>query len=371
MRSPPPVAYVENLDQYLLQEGETEDEYKRIFELRHSIVLVPFASEADKEKAKREKEIRAIRRSQSRSVEPEESRSTSSSSTGQRQFPTPTSMPREKPAGRWSARQMTLTRSSSSRTPTPLEKSSRHNSAASSMDDTLATDHDGDYDEASHAQLMPSDPLSSYLHKTRAKIEDANVSIRRRSDASTELDDWETFHDALDHPEDTTHHSSARESTPSTDGLQDPSSSNSSTVCSGTKRQHWELSPSSRLMQPREPSTPSKRFAHASAVPAAPRSIVAASLMKPRSFTPRLSFPALPAIPRTLQRRNSILSDASFASTCSSSSALWSKSSWKDLEGLYIQMNGSRMEEAELVDIAKRFLHEQESRTGEKPPWTR
>lgn len=92
------------IDQYLLQEGETEDEYKRIFELRHSIVLVPFASEADKEKAKREKEIRAIRRSQSRSVKPEESRSTSSLSTGQRQFPTPTSMPREKPAGRWSAR---------------------------------------------------------------------------------------------------------------------------------------------------------------------------------------------------------------------------------------------------------------------------
>ncbi|KAF9575329.1 hypothetical protein EC968_003380 [Mortierella alpina] len=109
MHSPPPVAQVENLDQYLLQEGETEDEYQRIYDLRYSIVLVPFASEADKEKAKQEKEMRALRRSQSRSVEPEESQPTSSSRTGQRPLPTPTSMPREKPAGRWSAREKVQT----------------------------------------------------------------------------------------------------------------------------------------------------------------------------------------------------------------------------------------------------------------------
>ncbi|KAF9954736.1 hypothetical protein BGZ70_010478 [Mortierella alpina] len=373
MRSPPPVAQVENLDQYLLQEGETEDEYKRIYELRYSIVLVPFASEADKEKAKQEKEIRA-RRSQSRSVEPEESQPTSSSSTGQRLFPTPTSMPREKPAGRWSARQMTLTGGSSSRTPTPLERTSRHNSAVSSLEHTFATDHDDedDHDEASHTQLMPSDPLSNYLPKTRVKNEDAGVSKRRRSDASTELDDWESFHDALDHPEDITHDRGVLESSPSTaSGLQGPSSSTSSSASSGTKRQHWELSPFNRLMQPREPNTPSKRFAPAPKAPVAPRPIITTSLMKPRSFTPRLSFPALPAIPLTLQRRNSILSDASFATTCSSSSTLWTKSNWKDPEGLYKQMNGTLMDEAGLAEIARRFLDEQESRTGERPPWTR
>ncbi|CAO3573447.1 unnamed protein product [Mortierella alpina] len=375
MRSPPPVAHVENLDQYLLQEGETEDEYKRIYDLRYSIVLVPFASEADKEKAKQEKETRAMRRSQSRSVEPEESQPTLSLSTGQRPFPTPTSMPREKPAGRWSARQMTLAGGSSSRTPTPLERTSRHNSAASSLEGAHATNHDhdaeDDHDEASHSQLMPSDPLSNYLPKTRVKNEDADVFKRRRSDASTELDDWESFHDALDHPEDNLHDRGALESSPSTSGLQDPSSSASSPASSGTKRQHWELSPSNRLMQPREPSTPSKRFAPAPKAPVAPRPIVTTSLMKPRSFTPRLSLPALPALPLTLQRRSSILSDASFATTCSSSSTLWTKSNWKDLEGLYIQMNGTRMDEAGLAEIAKRFLDEHESRTGTRPPWTR
>ncbi|KAF9948563.1 hypothetical protein BGZ72_009561 [Mortierella alpina] len=372
MHSPPPVAEVENLDQYLLQEGETEDEYKRIFDLRYSIVLVPFASEADREKAKQEKEIRASRRSQSRSVEPEESRPTSNSRTGHRQFPTPTSMPREKPAGRWSARQMTLTGGPSSRTPTPLEKSSRHDSAVSSLDDSAVTDHDDedDYNDASNTQLMPSDPLSSYLHKAQAKIEAEKVSVRRRSDASTELDDWESFHDALDHPEDNTHQCKTVESTPLINGLQDPSSSSSSSGSSGTKRHHWELSPSNRLMQPREPSTPSKRFALGSSVATAPRSIVTAGLMKPRSFTPRLSFPGLPANPFTLQRRSSILSEASVTSTCSSSSALWSKSNWKDLEVLYTQMNGNSMDEAGLVDIATRFLDEHESRTGERPSWT-
>ncbi|KAG0197344.1 hypothetical protein BGX28_009164 [Mortierella sp. GBA30] len=203
------------------------------------------------------------------------------------------------------------------------------------------------------------------------------------SEDNTQLSDWETFHDALDYPEQSSADDMKQGFTLQTRESKDPTgggtsaSTGSGSISSGTKRQHWEISASGRLLQQREPSSPSKRIALTSSSSSSSSSsttttkdIVFTGLLKPRSFTPRPSLSATCSAPIVLGRSSSVTPDSLVPAT-SRPGTLWSRQNWSHLETLFHEMNGNALEENDLSKIAVRFLEEQRTRTGQMPPWTR
>ncbi|KAG0021081.1 hypothetical protein BGZ80_003065 [Entomortierella chlamydospora] len=355
----PPRDIVSNpeVEEYLRKEGMTEDEWKRVYDLRYCTILVPFEDVSDEEDAELDHENDEKDSSNS----PEEPLhnhgiSTPPKSQGQRQLPTPKSIQRhqDSPHAVLPKRELhTPTRNIGLRT--PIEKKSTDapkQPRAQIHNAKIRNNQEDDLAEEDTDALTINDPLASYLPAARTNAPKLNNVLGHSSDLTMDVgedDDMEYFHDALD-----SHYDS--------DQAEDNGSSRA-----GLKRRHWELEQTHRLLQPTQP-TAMKRVALSTSF-LNTTSTETLGLLRPRSFSPS---------PSSIisQRRGSMTSDTSSVSHLSfnqnfSQRKLWTTQDWKTLEATYNQMNGNAMKEADLTQVADRFLEEQEAQTGEKSFWSR
>ncbi|KAF9361846.1 hypothetical protein BGX26_011070 [Mortierella sp. AD094] len=354
----PPRDIVSNpeVEEYLRKEGMTEDEWKRVYDLRYCTILVPFEDDSDEEDAELDHE-RKERDSSSTFEEPlrDHGISTPPKSQGQRQLATPKSIQRHQDSPRAVLpKQEPHTPTRNIGLQTPIEKKSINapkQPRAQIQNANIRNNQKDDLEEDTNA-LTISDPLASYLPTARTNAPQLSNVLGRSSDlimGAGEDEDMEYFHDALD----------------SHDGIDQAESSGPSRA--GLKRRHWELEQTPRLLQPTKPAAMKRVALSASLFNTT--STVTSGLLKPRSFSPS---------PSSIisQRRGSVASDTSSVSHLSfnqnfSQSKLWTTQDWKALEAVYNQMNGNAMAEADLTQVADRFLEEQEALTGEKSFWSR
>ncbi|KAF9899472.1 hypothetical protein BX616_003016 [Lobosporangium transversale] len=358
-----------NVDEFLRQEGMTEDEYKRIYDLRYCTILVPF-DESDEENLGQDRKSVTSKDNSHETPNNDSVPWTPPRRRGDKQPGTPTSAQSQKPE----VFPVLTTSHGGNHTPirpigllTPTEN--RQKSPLQNISDTSQVlnndeDQEEDFNESNKGVLTTSDPLSSYLTTARhnglhltdiACGRSAALTTASIEDGGEGIADSEMFHDALELYDENEEVSFSEHQ----DRHGGPSKA-------GIKRRRWELESSPKLLQQRQPST-TKRVALAisSSIDTTSTTFTPTTLLKPRSFTPTL-------IPPLLQRRGSNASDASSASGVGhTQGSLWTTQDWKALEEVYNDMNASSMVEADLGQVADRFLAEQESKTGETPSWSR
>ncbi|KAI7831288.1 hypothetical protein BC939DRAFT_438144 [Gamsiella multidivaricata] len=346
------------VDEFLRQEGLTDEEWKRIYDLRYCTILVPFADSPSKEKNEQDqKEIF----DESEAEEPRAITPVSTpKSKAQRQMPTPKSAQPPRPSSS-SLKPGLLNTQSTSPSHIGLLTPPQSRSAGVPI---IHLPEKQDL-EVGDSILTASDPLASYLTAVRVGPSHTRrtafggsmiVTTPTVDDEDMDTAEPETFHDALDTDEETKTGSYLQQM-----DIQDEISESSH---AGVKRRHWELEPSSHLLQQRQPSS-SKRVAITTSKTVSTSVVMTTGLLKPKGFSP-------PSTPAIMYRRGSTASDVSTASYASfAQRALWTTQDWKALEKIYNEMEGSSMAEKDLNSIADHFLAEQEAKTGEKPQWTR
>lgn len=179
----------------------------------------------------------------------------------------------------------------------------------------------------------------------------------------------DSFHDALE---------TATEALPSQQQLQqqqrqirsphlDPGHiSSSSSSKTGVKR-HWEVNTSAPLIL--QQRTPLSHEPHKIAIPSTfkhPSEAVSLLRLRPIEPAPVTHFnrtPVREGTPGSISSRSS-------RSSWASADAKWTDQNWKELEALYVAMEGDMLAEEELSTIAERFLTEYKIRTGEAP-WSK
>ncbi|KAF9986597.1 hypothetical protein BGZ65_006955 [Modicella reniformis] len=269
-----------NVDEYLRQEGMTEEEWKRIYDLRYCTILVPFAENQDEKENGAEDGEKSAYKDASRGPQTVTPVSSPIKTRGQRQPATPNT-----PQGRQhfpsSLKQKSAPRSPSSRTLgllTPTEKRLPSNRRFAIKQETgISDDPEDDSADETKSFLTNSDPLSSYLITSRLESR-RSVLITRSTelttvtagDQDTDAAEQETFHDAVDQ------HDDINEQTEKTGS---PSI--------GKKRRHWEIEASSRLIQPTQ-SDPQRRIAITATTPNT-SIVVSTGLLKQKAFTPNSS----------------------------------------------------------------------------------
>lgn len=142
------------------------------------------------------------------------------------------------------------------------------------------------------------------------------------------------------------------------------SSTPSSTA--GAKR-HWEVTTSAPLIL--QQRTPLSHEPHKLAIPSTfKHPSEAVSLLRPRPIEPA----PVTHFNRTPVREGTSgsISSRSSRSSWTSADAKWTDQNWKELEALYVAMEGDMLAEEELGAIAERFLAEYKIRTGEAP-WSK
>ncbi|KAI8356883.1 hypothetical protein B0O80DRAFT_446024 [Mortierella sp. GBAus27b] len=360
-----------NVDEYLRQEGMTDEEWKRIYDLRYCTILVPYEEGQDETQDSAVDHKESADKGVSRTPQTVTPISTPVTK-GQRQLATPTS-PQERRLPFVSSQRLgVVSKSPSPRhtgllTPTEKQPSSLSGHRSTNQKSArIGGDQEFDSDDETKSFLTDSDPLSSYLttsHLESQHTTNTILSKRTRTRLTTtmvrnediEAVEPETFHDALEQHDDLESESHTRH-------IHKQAEKSESTNV-GKKRRHWEIE-TTRLLQPTQPD-PQKRVALANLVSHSTTAVVPTGLSKPISFTP-----APPTI--SWNRRGSTASDMSTVSRESlSRNVLWTTQDWRMVEKIYEEMNGDSMAELDLYPIVDRFLKEHEQKTGETPPWTR
>ncbi|KAF8939517.1 hypothetical protein EDD21DRAFT_400312 [Dissophora ornata] len=376
-----------NVDEYLRQEGLTDEEWKRIYDLRYCTILVPFEEDPDnQEKVQDQDEDEEVSEEET-FEEPQPSTPITNRRQGQ-QLATPKT-PRQRkrsPANGKQAkaleRHRAALRPTGLLTPqekrpadilTPLEKQPPKASTydiVARLNVGISEDQVDDFNDDDTCFLTESDPLATYL--TTAHTGE-RLSEQQTIQNSTDLTTWtvdsdemditepETFHDALDRHDESEAESQAEQ-------WRDVAESAGPSSRAGIKRRRWELEPSSRLLQQRQPIS-SKRVAILASAFTSKTTMLSTGLMKPRTFTPTSTLTPTSAM---MLRRDSTASDVSTISyTSFNQTTLWSTQDWRALEQVYNDMDGSSLAETNLAPVVDRFLTEQEEQAGEKPIWTR
>ncbi|KAG0309926.1 hypothetical protein BGZ98_000014 [Dissophora globulifera] len=260
-----------NVDEYLRQEGLSDEEWKRIYDLRYCTILVPFEEDADKGKSAEDQEDQVSDEDHIEYHQP----STPAAGARQRsQLATPKT-PRHSSAVNQQAK--TLERHRALLRPTglltPAEKRAQKSvirdaveklsvgiSADQDNDDNNDDDDDDDDDDVdlndeSKGFLTANDPLSTYLTAPREQGCASDQSAPENSTAPTmsalndddvDVTDAETFHDALDEYEDSETESHLES------GHTDTFVSCGSSSTAGIKRRRWELDSPPGLLQQRQ-----------------------------------------------------------------------------------------------------------------------
>ncbi|KAI1321643.1 hypothetical protein EDD11_003123 [Mortierella claussenii] len=341
-----------DMDEFLRREGLTEEEYKRIYELRYCTILVPFE----------EKRVKHESKTKVGELLEEHPPSTPTRNKEQKQLATPKSAQKHGPS----------TVSNRKNTPTyptglltPDDKRRRHTTTTSQhsipRSQCVAISDDQEEDIVKQEVLTIHDPLSSYLTSVSSSAQHHTIDTARRGttiitavpteDEEMNTADPETFHDALDVAD------VDNEEGPACEQAEKTGSSNA-----GAKRRRWELEISTPLLKQRQPSS-AKRVALSvsKSVITTTTTFTSATLLKPRSFTPTQS-------PLLLPRCGS---ESSNVSSVVAQGALWSTHDWKALEAVYNSMEAKFMTEADLGHVADRFLAQREAQIGDKPTWSR
>ncbi|KAK3825796.1 MAG: hypothetical protein J3Q66DRAFT_328609 [Benniella sp.] len=362
--SHPELAANPNVDEFLRQEGMTEEEWKRIYDLRYCTILVPFEEDPDKKGSQEDRADNSISK-EPQTVTPVLTPISTPVSTPvtreRRQLATPTTPQGRRP---FLSRQGASPKSPSSPPIgllTPTEKRSLMSSnprRANQRNGKISSDHGYDTEDEPKSFLTDRDPLSSYLtassrsesHRSTKAIltGSTRLTTAKVDDEDTDTAEMETFHDALDFEAEThTRHAHKQGEKSEPSGV-------------GKKRRHWEIEILPRLLQPRQPE-PQKRVAITTTTSNTP----VPALSKPVSFEPNPTS-------IVLSRRGSTASDISLVSHEGfSRSSLWTSQDWKLLEKIYDDMDGDSMTESDLDPVAECFLKEHESKTGEASPWSR
>ncbi|KAF9578324.1 hypothetical protein BGW38_005933, partial [Lunasporangiospora selenospora] len=324
---------------FLREEGLTDDEWKRVYDLRYCTILVPFAEDSDD--GKRGGKDGTVDRN--------------SPSGEDNLFQDQTIIQLSTPKSDGKLTPQVSPRASPSAAPTglltPLERKTR------SLDHSaIITDDDRDDDTAT--SLTSNDPLSKYLIPARTHhtlpmglSHKRGSSPRGESSEENDVSDGETFHDALDQTD------GADYGLGSTDRAM---SEEPGMLGASKKRRRWEVTPYTPLLHHR-PHTETKRVALMSSLPYRAKPLESVGLLRPRASTPAPQQSFIPSsrssTPCLDNRRYSISSDISTASNLSVTPGnLWSRQDWKELEQLYNGMKGSALSENELDQIADRFL---------------
>ncbi|KAF9179639.1 hypothetical protein BGZ50_006778 [Haplosporangium sp. Z 11] len=398
-----------NVEELIRSEGISDDEWQRIFELRYCTILVPFAEDYDAEsqgdiqdlmEEEEEEEEEGEdedeeRDEQSIGTQPSTPKVEGASRSGQeqQQLPTPKSIQRPQSL-RQRSRTVSPSKSPARHTgmPSPLERRSAKamsRNTDQSIEDVnmdLGEDQDmDDLDGLNDSTLTPDDPLSTYLAGMRSRGRDGTQGMGIIVDAtgnhSNNVGDIQSAEQKIARGISASlvqHGNLGRRDSPAQSSKRPLDEADSTTSSdAGAKRRHWELSPSTRLLQPKHPDlTKQSALATSPSIPYSP--VSPSGLMKPRSYTPSTS--PLSFLQSRLSSSNvsSLQRDVSFTSNISTTSqwsrnakTLWTKQDWQTLEALYNEMDGNSMEEAGLTQVADRFLTEQMALTGSKPRWTR
>ncbi|KAG0377652.1 hypothetical protein BGX24_005721 [Mortierella sp. AD032] len=352
------------IDEFYSAEGTSEEEWKRVYDLRYCTILVPFENESHS------KENQDSPDSQTEQVkqEPEElkkedgmSEATMSSFVSKKATPELVHLatPRATPA-----RPEPKEPHGAVSTPTPQPRKKEL--------DTDDQDHDMMTDD--QVGLTEHDPLSRYLTAdTHPRTSPEPSPKNPDMGMSEDEDDAETecFHDAATGLEmdETVNNLDIHQQESAHQHNGGGGDCTSSTGFDNNKRKrHWELSPFQRLLQPVDPH-PSKRIA-LSLSPLrsqGAKSISSASLLRPRSFSPSLSpSPYVWVTPPTAESPEQ--SDSSWVAI---GPTFWRKLDWKMLEELYDELQGESLEESELEQIVDRFLAKHDTPEGGKSKWSR
>ncbi|KAG0218884.1 hypothetical protein BGX33_005625 [Mortierella sp. NVP41] len=367
-----------NLDEFYNTEGISEEEWKRVYDLRYCTILVPFEDNSQSGQSKAKHGSPAVQTSQGQQMEQEQdedavSESASDSIVNKERTPKPMHLatPRTTPA-----RPRPKTPQSGDSTPTQRPRK---------RGVSVADDQDKDMLTADHSGLTESDPLTRYLTAethlssprtpTRKNVgmdvftEGDGDEAERSHDAALDLHMDMTIKDLDIHQQEFPHQYNG-----------DSADGTSSTNPGSKRRRHWELSPSKRLLHPVDPH-PSKRIALSASKSQTADSIASTGLFRPRSFTPSLSpSPSVWITPPTAlsaEKSDKDKSDLCGSDVSSSlpwvpsATSFWKRQDWQGLEDLYWELSGEDMAETELVQVADRFLADQEALTGEKPKWSR
>ncbi|KFH68282.1 hypothetical protein MVEG_05100 [Podila verticillata NRRL 6337] len=312
------------VDEFFRQEGLTEEHWQRIYDLRYCSILVPLLDDTGKKKHARQDP-----HSPKRKASPPTDTDTS-------QLPTPTTTPRA-----------IVSRPHVSPRPTvapPIKYLPK--------DPQDGEDGQDEQDE----QARP-------LKKRMIDVDHAWGDVMEDGDDDGNMSE-DSFHDALD---------TTTEAVPSQQQqhirslrLDPVHISSTPSFTAGVKR-HWEVTtPAPLILQQRTPLSHEPRkiaipstFKHPSE---------AVSLLRPRSIesAPVTHFNRIPVREGTAGSISSRSSRSSWASA----DAKWTDQNWKELEALYVAMEGDMLTEEELGAIAERFLAEYKIRTGEAP-WSK
>ncbi|KAG0254536.1 hypothetical protein BG011_005676 [Mortierella polycephala] len=395
-----------NVEELIRSEGISDDEWQRIFELRYCTILVPFAEDSDAEshgdmqdqEGSEEGEDKEEEK-KSTGIQPSTPKMNRTSRSGQKQqqLPTPKSIQRPQRPER-SPRQRSRTASPTKSPdqhiglPSPLERrtakamSRNIDQSIEDVDMDLGEDQGmDDLDGLNDSTLTPDDPLSTYLVGMRSRSHDGTQDMDSTVDTTGNHNNNDG--DIQSAEQKIARDVSAplvqygdlgRQGAPAQSSKRPFDEADSTTSSdTGAKRRHWELSPSTRLLQLKQPDL-MKQSALATSPSISSSPVSPSGLMKPRSYTPSASSLSFLQSRQPLSNVASLQRDESFASNISTASrwsrnakTLWTKQDWQTLEALYNQMDGNSMEEAELTQVAVRFLVEQEALTSSKPRWTR
>ncbi|KAG0323003.1 hypothetical protein BGZ99_002987 [Dissophora globulifera] len=349
-----------NVDEYLRQEGLSDEEWKRIYDLRYCTILVPFEEDADKGKSAEDQEDQVSDEDHIEYHQP----STPAAGARQRsQLATPKT-PRHSSAVNQQAK--TLERHRALLRPTglltPAEKRAQKSvirDAVEKLSVGISADQDNDDDDddvdlndESKGFLTDNDPLSTYLTAPRDQGCASDQSAPENSTAPTmsalndddaDVTDAETFHDALDEYEDSETESHLES------GHTDTFVSCGSSSTAGIKRRRWELDSPPGLLQQRQVGSVKRVAIRTSTATTTAATLVRtagtpAGLLRPRTFTPTQT-----------PRRSSISSEVSAVSTEDfKQTALWTTQDWRDLEKVYHELRGNSMAESDTGKYATR-----------------
>ncbi|KAF9413147.1 hypothetical protein BGZ76_005089, partial [Entomortierella beljakovae] len=334
-----------NVDEYLRREGMTDEEWKRVYDLRYCTILVPFEEEEEEEEEEdsdQEETIEALhdKKKGKNTSNKNQGMHTPPRRQGQVQLATPKSSERHQDFSKVSTRREPNSPTLNIGLQTPTEKQATFKS----FELNIRNNQEDDVFDMDTTRLRIDDPLASYL-PTPPKFSFSTKSLS--SGHASNLNTGNMNNDDMDMNPFINQGDQAEHDEP---------------LRAGIKRRHWELEQTSSLLKPTQPESVKRVVLTTSFMGTS--STTNMGLLRPRSFSPSLS-------PALFQRRGSASSDISSINHDFSQSKLWTKQDWKALESIYNEMDGSSMVEEDLVQIANRFITEQEAITGEAPFWTR
>ncbi|KAF9178937.1 hypothetical protein BGZ51_007354 [Haplosporangium sp. Z 767] len=294
-----------NVEELIRSEGISDDEWQRIFELRYCTILVPFAEDYDAEsqgdiqdlmEEEEEEEEEGEdedeeRDEQSIGTQPSTPKVEGASRSGQeqQQLPTPKSIQRPQSL-RQRSRTVSPSKSPARHTgmPSPLERRSAKamsRNTDQSIEDVnmdLGEDQDmDDLDGLNDSTLTPDDPLSTYLAGMRSRGRDGTQGMGIIVDAtgnhSNNVGDIQSAEQKIARGISASlvqHGNLGRRDSPAQSSKRPLDEADSTTSSdAGAKRRHWELSPSTRLLQPKHPDlTKQSALATSPSIPYSPRS---------------------------------------------------------------------------------------------------